>query len=297
MHGFLFLMMMLKKQAFLLFLIYLPFLGFSQQTTIDIEQELKTLNKFSLQIIENESDEQKIAANTNFRNTLVAILENDSSFKIDFSSVEKMSVLKENNLKIYNWVLPYQNGTYDYFAFLQIKLANNSFKLVELSDKSAEIEKPETKVLTPKNWFGALYYTLIHEKKLGENYYTVLGWDGNNLLTNKKIIDVFVIDENGNVKIGAPIFKMEKKTQRRVIFEYGKEYSMSLKLDKENKRIVFDYLVPASSKLKDVYEYYGPSLDTFDALVLEKGKWSYLPSVKVQNEKNKKDKNWNDPLK
>lgn len=289
--------MLLKKQIFFFAFFFLPFIGFSQLTTIEIQQELKTLNKLSIAIIEGENDEQKMEANKQLKTTLEAILENDTSFEIDFSSVEKMSVLKENKLKIYNWALPYQNGTFEYFAFLQIKLSNNTYKIVELTDKSQEIEKPESKVLTPKMWFGALYYTLIYEKKLGESYYTVLGWDGNNLLTNKKIIDVIVVDDYGMVKLGAAVFKMEKKTQKRVIFEYGKEYSMSLKFDKSKSRIIFDYLVPASSKLKGVYEYYGPSLDTFDALVLENNKWKLETEVKVELEKSKKDKLWNDPNK
>ena len=38
-------------------------------------------------------------------------------------------------------------------------------------------------MLTNKSWYGALYYKIIHSKKLGSNYYTLLGWDGNNNLT------------------------------------------------------------------------------------------------------------------
>lgn len=288
---------MLKNLSFSFLLSLTFFCGYSQNFPVDFQENMQLLNTYGNEIIESETDELKEIANNHFRETLLQILKNDTSFEVDFSGIEKISVLKENNLKIYNWTFPHTNGTFTYFAILQLKLINGTFKLIELSDKSAEIEKPESKVLTPNNWFGALYYTLIHEKKLGENYYTVLGWDGNNLLTNKKIIDVIVIDDNGNVKFGSPIFKMEKKTQRRVIFEYGKEYSMSLKYDVKDKRIIFDYLVPASSKLKGVYEYYGPSLDTFDALVLGKGKWIFSRIVKVKNDKTKNDKKWNDPLK
>ncbi|NCP45523.1 MAG: hypothetical protein COW67_09565 [Flavobacteriales bacterium CG18_big_fil_WC_8_21_14_2_50_32_9] len=288
---------MIKKLSFSFLLSLIFFCGYSQNFPIAFQEDMQLLNSYGKEIIESKTDELKEIANNHFKETLLLILKNDTSFEIDFSGIEKISVLKENNLKIYNWTLPHTNGTFTYFAFLQLKLINGTFKLVELIDKSDEIEKIETKTLSDKMWYGALYYTLIHEKKLGENYYTVLGWDGNNLLTNKKIIDVIVIDDNGNIKLGAPIFKMEKKTQRRVIFEYGKEFSMSLKYDSKNKRIIFDYLVPASSKLKGVYEYYGPSLDTFDALVLTKNKWQHFSKIDVKLEKTKKDKDWNDPLK
>ena len=41
---------------------------------------------------------------------------------------------------------------------------------------------------------------------------------------------------------------------------------MSLKYHPKEKKIVFDFLVPASSKLEGIYEYYGPSLNQIDML-------------------------------
>ena len=63
--------------------------------------------------------------------------------------------------------------------------------------------------------------------------------------------------------------------KKRVIFEYSENTVMSLKYHENIGKIVFDFLVPASSKLKGVYEYYGPSLNRFDAFFVEKGKWIY----------------------
>ena len=150
-------------------------------------------------------------------------------------------------------------------------------------------------MLTQKNWYGALYYKIIHDKKIGSNKYTLLGWDGNNNLTNKKVIDVITVDGNGMVKFGAPIFKMKKRVQRRVIFEYSEEAVMSLKYHPRLSKIVFDHLEPTSSDLKGIYEYYVPILDEFDGLVLTKGKWVFEENTTITLDKNLKDRFYNAP--
>ena len=288
---------MINNIKLTLLIVLLPFLGVAQELPGLFSSEIDSLNKYGKEIIESSTDEQKAAANIKFKAILEEVLANNASFDGDFSKVEKISVLKAHQLKIYNWTLPHTDGTYTYFAFTQFKTADEKVIVTELIDKSAELDKLETKTFTANTWFGALYYEIIHDKKIGEDYYTVLGWDGNNLMTNKKVIDVIVVDNKGKIKLGAPIFKMEKRTQRRVIFEYSKNASMSLKYHPKQKQIIFDFLVPSSSRVKGIYEYYGPALDTFDALTLNKNKWTYEKDVKIQLDKSAKDKNWNDPLK
>lgn len=288
---------MINNIKLTLLIVLLPFLGVAQELPGLFSSEIDSLNKYGKEIIESSTDEQKAAANTKFKAVLEEVLTNNASFDADFSKVEKISVLKAHQLKLYNWTLPHTDGTYTYFAFTQFKTADEKVIVTELIDKSAELDKLETKTFTANTWFGALYYEIIHDKKIGEDYYTVLGWDGNNLMTNKKVIDVIVVDNKGNIKLGAPIFKMEKRTQRRVIFEYSKNASMSLKYHPKQQQIIFDFLVPSSSRVKGIYEYYGPALDTFDALTLNKNKWVYEKDVKIQLDKSAKDKNWNDPLK
>lgn len=281
------------KQFFYIILLFFPILCKSQLFV----DEIKRLNNFGNIIISDTTKAVKIEANDNFATTLKKILKKPSSFNHHFDSLKTISILKNDNLKIYNWAVPFHDGTYKYFAFVQLKIDDEHFKLIELTDKSDEITKPQYKTLTPENWYGALYYEIITNKKLGKNIYTLLAWDGNNLLTNKKIIEVMVVDNNGKVKFGYPIFNMEKRTQKRVIFEFADNAVMSLKYHKKSKQIVFDYLVPSSSKLKGIYEYYGPALNRFDALILEKKKWKYKEDIEIEMDKSIKDYLWNDPNK
>jgi hypothetical protein len=268
---------------------------FAQKTTIEFGSAIKSLNDLGRRVIDSETDEAKYSANKEHTSVLKSLINKDGSFDYNFESLKTISVLQAHNLKIYNWVIPLQDGTFEYFAFLQIRKSKTEFNIIELTDKSDQIKSPENKILTAKSWYGALYHKVIFNKKLGENYYTLLGWDGNNNLTNKKIIDVINITNNGMIKFGAPIFKTKKKTKKRMIFEYSANVVMSLKYHEKLDKIIYDVLIPSSSKLKGIYEYYGPSLEMFDALYIENKKWNYENDIDIKSEPSIKDSFWKKP--
>lgn len=259
---------------------------------------VKKLNELGNTIINASSDSLRKVANNEYRVALIELVRNPLSFNYKFDSLKSISILKANDkIKIYNWALPHVDGTYSYFAFLQIKLDKENFKIIELKDHVADQPLVEQKILSPEQWYGALYYEIIHHKKIGKNYYTLLGWDGNDILSNKKVIDIIELHKNGNVKIGASIFKKRNETVKRVVFEYSENASMSLKYNKTSEKIIFDYLVPPTSNLKGVKAYYGPSLDTFDAFTIGSGKWIYETNTDVLGEKTKNDALYQDPAK
>ena len=288
-----------KHKSILLVFFCYSFFGFSQNTTANFDKAISELNAIGEQLISEIPDKEKYIANENFKTILKDILTTNTSFDYQFDSLRTISILKENDLKIYNWALPLSDGEFEYFAFLQIRNEKNenTYSIIELIDKSDEIKTPENKVLTPKMWYGALYYKIIYNKKLGNNLYTLLGWDGNNNLTNKKIIEVIDVGNNGTIKLGAPIFKSKGKTKKRILFEYSENAVMSLKYHPKEKKIVFDFLVPASSKLEGIYEYYGPSLNRFDAYSFDKNGWNYEEDIDIEQDRNIKDFMWNNPKK
>ncbi len=284
-----------KKKHILLFLfVGLYALSFSQNT-VTFEDQITELNVLGKQILTSETDEAKYKVNNSYKSVLKTLIETENSFNYNFKELKTISVLQANKLKIYNWALPLTDGTYEYFCYLQIETGKDKFRVVELVDKSESTKQPETRVLTNKNWYGALYYKLIHSKKLGADTYTLLGWDGNNLLTNKKLIDVVTTSEKGIIKFGAPIFKTQKKTKKRIIFEYAENVVMSLKYHERIEKIVFDVLAPSSSSLVGIYEYYGPTLETFDAFYIDKKKWNYEKDIDIKLDPNLKDNFWVNP--
>lgn len=280
----------LKKLIFIFVFTFTYSLSYAQEFDANVSK----LNELGQEIIAAANDYDKISANDKFNDALRELVQKPNTFEYDFSTLKTISILSAHNLKIYNWAIPFADGTFEYFALLQIKNGEN-YSIVELIDKSDDIKTPENKTLTSKSWYGALYYKLIYAKKLGKNTYTLLGWDGNNLLTNKKIIETIAVADNGMIKFGLPILKTKKRTKRRMIFEYSENAVMSLKYHPEIEKIVFDFLVPSSSKLTGIYEYYGPALNRFDAFALDKGKWLYEEDVNIELDRNIKDNMWVNP--
>ena len=153
-------------------------------------------------------------------------------------------------------------------------------------DKSAEIKNPSLASLTNENWYGALYYDILINKKEGKTFYTLLGWDGNNDFTNKKIIEALYFTKSGKPRFSAPVFERNGKKMKRIIFEYSKMASMLLRYDKKYKMIVFDQLVPSEKKYEGQYAYYGPNF-LHDAMEYDKKKWVFVTNVEVKNPKRK----------
>jgi hypothetical protein len=286
---------MLKKSLFTLFLISTLFVFGQTKTLAEYEKELNTL---SLDIINNDSDESKFKANQEFKDLLLNAIETQGSFEYEFKGIQAISILTDNEtIKIYNWTLPKKDLTYEYFAFIQVKLGKDKFKIVELTDKSATLDKAEHRTLNNKTWYGALYHKIIIDKKLGKNTYTLLGWNGGTNLTNQKIIEIMTVSNGGTVRFGSSILKVGKKSQKRVVFHYSESAVMSLKYNPTVKAIVFDFLAPPNSNLNGVFEYYGPSLDRFDSFQIENGKWEFIPNYDAKLNRNLKDDLWNDPKK
>jgi hypothetical protein len=285
---------MLKK--YFVFIIILLFTGissyfqnFTQDSLVDREDSLKLLFD---KMTKSKDDNQKLSINNQIINTFSNLLKFSISFDYPFGAIKNISILKSNDdlLKIYNWNIPYNDGTYEYFGFIQYKSKKKKTIFVyQLKDKSANMNSPETVVTDNEKWFGALYYQMIEKKDDNKIYYTLIGWDGNNLFTNKKVIDVLSFNNAGKPIFGAPLFRIEEGRVKRLIFEYAKQAQMSLHYDEKHKMIIMDHLSPSDPKFKGQFQYYGPDW-SYDALEFDKGKWMYRPDIDIRNPKEKANK-------
>lgn len=219
-----------------------------------------------------------------FTQRLDSLLSNDKDFfDADLSEVRSLSALKssDNRIRIFTWNMPLDDGTYDYHGRLMLNQGKSKIiiplKAIENSD-----ENTERKRLSSTQWKGAIYYDIIRKKHRKNTYYTLLGWDGHNNLSTKKIIEVLKVSKSGELTFGAPIF-VEKKVLNRKIFEYSKKASMSLTYDSKKDRIVFDHLAPISSNLTGMFEFYSPDF-TYDAFNWRKGKWHFEKNVDARND-------------
>ncbi len=193
------------------------------------------------------------------------------------------------------WNIPQMDGTYKYYGRLRLPDSKKGRgKTIILTDDSDNISKPETMTLNATHWYGALYYKIIYTKYKRKKTYTLLGWDGNTALSNRKIIEIMQINGN-NVKFGSPIFQDGKILKHRVLLEYAEDAAVSLRYYEANQHIVFDHLVPPNSTLEGQYAFYSPDFST-DAYVFEKGKWKFIRNFEVRNDK-EEQKNFKKPEK
>jgi hypothetical protein len=213
----------------------------------------------------------------------------------------------DDKFRLINWNLEKSDGSQEYFGFIQEnytevikkglfkKIRIDSMQLYSLSDKSAEIKNPDNAITDHKKWFGMLYQDrVIIKKTKSKTYYTLLGWDGNDRFSQKKIIDVLTFDNKGVPHFGADIFNYMKKYPKRIIFEYSATCSMSLRYNSRKDSIVFGHLAPIKPQFEGQYQYYCCDM-SFDGFGFKKGKWNYGPDINAVNDKDENDKLYHDP--
>jgi hypothetical protein len=239
---------------------------------------------------------EKLVLNTRFENTLRKALRYDEAFTYKFNALSKVMSTKtspDNVFRIFNWNIEVPDIQEHYFFCLVMKYDSRKgeYVIIELYDKSKYAARVEYTVHNDKKWFGALYYEIIPVKKGLNTIYTLLGWDGNNRMSNKKIIETMSFQGKDKIKFGLPIFKQDEDTKRRVVFQYSKKATISVKykLIKRKEYIIFDHLSPMSGQLAGIPDYLVPDL-SFDAFVLENGKWNYLKDFDARTGKSRNDK-------
>lgn len=221
-----------------------------------------------------QTDRDKIAINERLKNQMSECLANKEAFLYPFQKLKSIGFVDSPDglLRIVNWNIELSEQTQKYVCFVLHKtIKNNQIDITELIDtEQNSVYRPEG-VIEPQNWYGALYYKIIPIQKGSKTVYTLLGWDGNNSLSNIKIIESLYFSGK-TPKLGSPIFKTPEGTVKRVIFEHTKKSSMSLRYESENKRLIFDHLSPEVPSLKGYYSFYAPDL-SYDAFLLDGNRW------------------------
>lgn len=242
-----------------------------------------SLAKIAYHIVNAENSTLRQSAIYHFDKLLKETLEKDDAFSYPFDSLKYISVLKprDKSFKIFTWHLLKDDKTYKYFGYIHIK-TQNGIKLFKLIDQSENILQPEDTILNCQNWYGAHYYEIIEKKYKGKNHYTLLGWDGNNNFTSKKIIDVLTFNNDFEPEFGAPVFELKNKKKFRYIFEYDAKAVFLLRYNVKKKMIVHDHLSPQKPELEGMFMFYGPDM-TYDGLKFKKGKWNLVENIDLRN--------------
>jgi len=214
--------------------------------------------------------------NDEFKTLLEKSIKNKELMEYQFDSLSKfMSTVKspDGTFRLFNWNIELDNQKQHYECWIVM----NDKKIIKLIDYKAPIQNLEYVKLGINKWLGALYFDIIPVQKKNKTYYTLLGWDGNDMFSNKKVIECMTFNNNNIIQFGSPIFKYpDGKAKRRVIFQYNKDSYMSLKHNVIRKEdyLVFDHLTPTAPNLKDFPDWYVTDL-SFDAFKWEEKEWIY----------------------
>ncbi|MEO6302966.1 MAG: hypothetical protein ABIP51_07320 [Bacteroidia bacterium] len=291
------------KPTLFYFFLFINVFGWSQKNDTTFAK-LKVAEREIIQIekgFSSRKEADRIEANKKLIAAWDAIIEDPKILVYPFDSIKGISILSpaDKKFKLITWNLNKSDGTEAFFGYLVV---NNSkrikkglfkhetieaFEHFKLSDRSSEIKNPETYIGTTEKWFGMLYTSLIE----CDGYYTLIAWDGNSKLIQRKFIDVLYFKADGTAVFGKDVFKFPRKNPRRLMFEYSSEVTMSVKYVEKRNQIVYSHLAPKQegSLLEGQFQYYGPD-GSFDALELRKDKWVTIEDIDARNDKSKNDR-------
>jgi len=285
---------MIKKNLFLV-LVLLTYFSKAQVGQINIEHrtEIEILATEGQKIINAVLSQDRKVANGLFKSTLISLIELDDSILLDLRKVSNLMqvVNADTSLRVLTWTILDATNTYNYHGIIQRINNYGEYSWAELIDQSANIENPEKQELTASNWYGCLYYDLITVNNSLKDIHTLVGWDGNNSMTSKKVVENLYFGVDDTARFGTPIIREAKNEYLyRKIFEFSADLKMTLDIQKDIKRIIYDHLSPSNPSLRGVYEYYGPDL-TFDSYEWGGQFWDHYSDIDSdQNlEKSKKD--------
>lgn len=249
----------------------------------------------------SKKEADRMAANKEFIKAIDEIAKHQSAMEFPFDSIKDISTLspKDKKFKLITWNVHKEDQTHLFFGFLLVNNTKrikkgffkyetiNSYEYFKLIDVSGTVNNPETFIGTPAKWFGMLYYELIE----CEDHYTLLGWDGNTKLIQRKFIDALYFKSDGTPVFGKDMFRVPRKSPRRLMFEYSGDVTMSLKYNSKEGRIIYSHLGPREEGeiMQGLPQYYGPD-GSFDSMILKKGRWTVVEDIDARNEKNKNDK-------
>lgn len=244
-----------------------------------------------------KSDIERYESNAGFIKTLVNSLKTPGSYTYDFDSLKQISIVRspDNLFRIFSWQIPLSDGTYRFFGTIQMATPDGKLKLFPLIDATDNITDVN-EITDSKKWYGTRYYEIVPIINKGKStYYVLLGWKGHNQKTSKKVLDIMTFDKE-RVVFGKSVFEepKTKTVKNRIVFEYNKLNSMTLRLDKKVGMIVFDHLAPFDPEMKGNFEYYA-SDSSFDGYKVYGDKLRLVENVELKNDPNEMDELYIDP--
>jgi hypothetical protein len=277
----------MKKLSFLFLLSLFTAFSFAQgngKADLNVlTQKEDSLKDYSVKIIMGINADDRLSADSMFTRLLVRALKTKNSFHYPFDSLQTVSILysPDSVFRIFTWQLVINENVIRQHGAIQMKTYDGSLKLYPLIDKSDITTNVQDTIGNHFGWIGAIYYKIIVKRSSNQNYYTLLGFDENNIRSSRKIIEVLSF-MNDEPVFGGRYFSYEddavfRSAQSRYIMEYKKGAGPRLNYDKELDMIIVEHLVSENSQPAKKWTLVGDG--DYEGFKWKNGKWVHVEKV------------------
>lgn len=251
----------------------------------NFEKAEDSLKIFARNMIVDPNSSQRFIADSIFIRMLVKSLRTPNSFYYPYDSLETVSRIyaPDSTFRIFSWQYNRDDSYFRQRGAIQMKTEDGSLKLYPLLDMSEFTDAPQDSVRNPQNWVGAIYYGMVMKTFNNKKYYTLIGFDDNNIKSTRKWIEVLSFDESGKPVFGGPFFSVQGDKVKsamplaRFCLEYKKEGRARMNYDQEMDMIVFDHLI-SENNTPEVKSSLIPDGD-YEGFKWANGKWVHVNKV------------------
>ena len=280
------------RNCFLFLSLFISAFANAQLTGANINALHKTedsMQPYAKEMIMANFTEDRLVADSAFTRILVRALRTPYSFSYPFDSIITVSKIyaPDSSFRIFTWQFERDESYFRQRGAIQIKTADGSLKLFPLIDASPFTSTPTDSVRSNLNWIGAIYYGIVQKEYAGKKYYTLLGYDDNDIATTRKWLDVLTFDKEGKPQFGGRFFNYPEDSIKpaqpayRFCLEYKKDAHPRLNYDADMDMIVFDHLISETDHQSQKYTLI-PDGD-YEGFAWKNGKWNYVNKVFTNN--------------
>ena len=260
--------------------------SFNNPTLKLLHQKEDTLKRYADKLVNANSAAIRFQSDSAFTKLLVQALKTPNSFYYKFDSLLTISKLyaPDSSFRIFTWQMVVNENLTRQHGAIQMKTVDGSLKLFPLIDKSDVTTALADTTADNKGWIGAVYYKIVATSNMDQTYYTLLGFDENNIRSNRKIIEVLSF-KNGLPVFGGNYISFEadadkKPTVSRHILEYQKDAGARLVYDEDLKMIIAEHLYSPSNEPQKKWTLI-PDGD-YEGFKWQQGKWVHIDKVFTQ---------------
>jgi len=278
---------MIKKLLLLLLVFAITHFGIAQ-TQVDSTGD--ALQKIASAIQSDTIIPNRFKLDSLVTRNLIQVLKHPNSFSFKFDSLKSIQHIEapDHSFKLFCWQLDLGDGTYRQRAAMQLPTIDGTLKLLPFFDNSDFIEEPTKGVTDRRKWMGAIYYDIVLTEHNNQKYYTLLGFDEQNITTSRKIIEVIHFENNEPI-FGGDFFSYPADDTYptapidRFIYTYKKGSNAFIRYEQESKHLVLSELASTENNLKLSSTLVPSGNEVF--FVWKNGKWMMTATKQSKNNK------------